>query len=279
MNRHLVSVALLFCIVSGGTILVAQEQTGEYKIGPRDLLEIRVLEVPDLNVERRVDDRGAIDLPMVGPFTVGGLTALEARSQLEDLLRTRYVNRATVSLNVKEFANKPIMVVGAVAKPGYLNASGKESLLQALSDAGGLTAAASKKIYILRKSDNGLSDVLEVSTENLYLGADPLWNVPIYPLDVINVPARANVKIFVIGESKTQGVIEFDADDRITLLSLIAKAGGLTDRASKMIRIKRRTPEGKDVEIRLSYKAVLAGSVPDPALEPNDVVVFEESFF
>ena len=32
--------------------ITAQENIGEYPIGPKDLLEIRVLEVPELNVER-----------------------------------------------------------------------------------------------------------------------------------------------------------------------------------------------------------------------------------
>ena len=281
MTRFRRSSILAFVIVRTLAAVVAsgQETTGEYRIGPRDLLEIRVLEIPDLNTERRVAENGTIDLPMLGAFNVGGSTALEARAQLEELLRSRYVNRATVSITIKEFANRPITVVGAVAKPGYLNGMSKWSLLDAISEAGGLSASAGKKIYVLRKTDNGLSDVLEISTDRLFRDADSLWNVPLQPLDVVNIPARANIKIFCIGEAKTQGVVEFDADDRITLLSLIAKAGGLTDRASKTIRIKRRTPDGKDVELRVSYKAILAGKEPDPVLQPNDVVVFEESFF
>jgi protein involved in polysaccharide export with SLBB domain len=87
------------------------------------------------------------------------------------------------------------------------------------------------------------------------------------------------VKVFCLGEVKNPGALEFDSDDRITLLSVIAKAGGLTDRASKTIRIKRKGPDGKDVETRVNYKAVIAGKQPDPTLKADDVVVVEESFF
>jgi polysaccharide export outer membrane protein len=257
----------------------AQEGSGDYRIGPKDLLEIRVLEITELNVERRVEDSGAIDLPLLGQFKVAGLTALEARSQLEDLLRAKYVNRANVSVVVKEFANKPITVVGAVNKPGSLTISGRFTLLQAISAASGLDASAGKKIYVLRRAENGLSDVLEVRTDDLFRGSTAMWNVPVFPSDVINIPARTTVKVFCLGEVKTPGALEFDSDDRLSLLSVIAKAGGLSDRASKTILVKRRGADGKDVEAKYNYKAVIAGKEPDPTLKADDVVVVQGSFF
>ena len=180
---------------------------------------------------------------------------------------------------IKDFANKPVTVVGAVQHPGPLTISGRWSLLQAISAAGGLTEAAGRKIYVLRRADNGLADTLEISTDDLFRTASQTWNVPIYPSDVVNVPARSTVKIFCIGEVKTPGAVEFSTDDRITLLSVLSKAGGLTDRASKTIRIKRRDASGKDVETVVDYKRVLSGKDPDPVLRGDDVVVIKESFF
>ena len=85
--------------------------------------------------------------------------------------------------------------------------------------------------------------------------------------------------MFCIGEVKTPGAVEFTTDDRITLLSVLAKAGGLTDRASKTIRIKRRDASGRDVETVVDYKRVLSGKDVDPVLKADDVVVIKESFF
>ncbi|HQP89299.1 MAG TPA: polysaccharide biosynthesis/export family protein, partial [Thermoanaerobaculia bacterium] len=126
--------------------LAAQPLTGEYRIGPRDLLEIKVLELPELNVERRVGDSGVIGLPLVGDVPMAGLTASESADRLSSILTAKYVNRANVTIVIKEYTNKPISVIGAVQKTGSLNVSGKWDLLQAISAAGGLRPDAGKKI-------------------------------------------------------------------------------------------------------------------------------------
>ena len=273
------SLVVLLVAILAPAALRAQNVSGEYRVGPRDLLEIKVMEIPELNVERRVSDAGTISLPMVGDFPVSGLTAAEVRSGLETLLKSKYVNRADVSVVIKEFGNKPISILGAVQRPGALNISGRWFLLQAISAAGGLTEAAGRKIYILRKGEKGLSETVEVPTDDLLRGATQTWDIPIYPGDVVNVPARSTVRIFCIGEVKTPGAIELSADDRITLLSVLSKAGGLTDKASKKIRIKRRDASDRDVETLYDYKRILAGKDPDPVLKGDDVVVVNESFF
>ena len=202
------------------------------------------------------------------------------RDRLQALLTAKYVNRANVSVVIKEFANKPVSILGAVGHAGSLNVSGRWDLLQAISSAGGLAGGAGRKIYVLRVAENGLSDRLEIDTDELFRKSSPIWNIPIYPSDVVNIPPKSNVKIFVIGEVKSPGAVDFDSDDRITLLSLVAKAGGLTDRAAKgSIRVKRRGPDGKDHETVLDYRRIISGKDPDPELKPDDVVIVKESFF
>lgn len=257
----------------------AQETITEYSIGPKDLLEIRVLEVPELNVERRVSDGGILDLPLLGQLSVSGMMATDVRNRVQSLLMAKYVNRANVSVTVKEFASKPVSIVGAVNKPGSLNISGRWYLLQAISAAGGLTEAAGKKIFVLRKADNGLSDTLEIKTDDLLRNNTIQWNVLLVPGDTVNIPARRTVKVFCLGEVKQAGALDFDSDDRISFLSVIARAGGLTDRASNSIRIKRRGPDGKDTQMVVNYRRVVSGKDPDPALKPDDVLIVKESFF
>lgn len=272
--------ALLLLFLPLSMPLVAQPLTGEYRIGPRDLLEIKVLELPELNVERRVGDTGVVSLPLVGDVPFAGLTATESADRLESILTAKYVNRANVTIVIKEYTNKPISVLGAVQKPGSLNVSGKWDLLQAISAAGGLGSSAGKKIYVLRRGESGLSDRLEIATDDLFVNPSPKWNVTIYPSDVINIPARTPVRVFFLGEVRRPGAIDFDADDRITLLSAIAKAGGLTDRAARgSIRIKRRGPDGKDTESTANYGRIISGKDPDPVLKSDDVIFVKESFF
>ena len=256
------------------------QETGEYRIGPKDLVEIKVFEVPDLNLERRVNENGDVALPLLGDFKVGGLTAGEAAARLEAMLTAKYVNRANVSVIVKEFSNKPVSVLGAVMRPGALNISGRWDLLQAISAAGGVTERAGRKLYVLRRAENGLSDQLEIDTAELFQRSSPWWNVPIWPSDVVNIPTRVIVKIFCLGEVKQPGALEFDGDDRLSLLTVIARAGGLTDRAARSnIRVKRRGPDGKDQEFNADYRRIVSGKDGDPELKPDDVVIVKESFF
>lgn len=255
------------------------DSLSDYPVGPKDLLEIRVLEIPELNLERRITDAGTIDLPMLGDFSVSGLTPIQVRDKLEKMLTAKYVNRANVSVVVKEFGNKPLSVVGAVQKPGSLNISGRWTLMQAISAAGGLTDRAGRTIYVLRHSDNGLADAIEIDVNELFHGSAARWNLPLLPGDVVNVEAKRTVRVFCLGAVKSPGALEFEADDRITLLSVIAKAGGFTDKASSKVLIKRRGPDGKDSEIVVSYSRVVSGKDRDPSLKPDDVVIVKESFF
>jgi polysaccharide biosynthesis/export protein len=267
------------CVLAASPLAGQEDQSADYQIGPKDLLEVKVLEIPELNVERRVSEGGTIELPLVGAFAVNGMSTAIASERLERVLTSKYVNRANVSIVVKEFANKPLSIVGAVAKPGSLNLSGRYTLLQAISSAGGLTSAAGKKIFVMRTADNGMTDILEIRTDDLFRASSGKWNIPVYPSDVVNIPARTTVKVFCMGEVKSPGALEFDSDDRITLLSVIAKAGGLTNRASKSVRIKRRGDDGKDVESVVNYNRVVSGDLPDPDLSGDDVVIVKESFF
>ena len=126
-----------------------------YRIGPKDLVAIQVYEVPELNGERRVGENGMINLPQLGDVAAVGLTAEELEARLRELL-SRYVQRATVNVDVLEFRSKPITVIGAVRQAGPLAFSGRWTLLEAITAAGGLSEGHGGKIYILRHADNGL---------------------------------------------------------------------------------------------------------------------------
>lgn len=269
-------------LLSALTILapVAAAQQGyDYLIGPRDVLELKVLELPDLNVDRRVLDSGGIDLPLLGLVNVAGITAADVRDRIEAMLTAKFVNRATVNVLIKEYGNKPISVFGAVGRPGALQSSGRWTLQQAILGAGGLTSAG-KKIFVLRSAENGLSDRIEVNTDEIFVRSSVIWNFPMYPGDIVTVPARTSVKVFCIGEFRTPGTMSFEEGERTTLLTLVAKTGGLTDRASKgKVIIKRRSADGRDEELVVSYSRILSGKDRDVELRNDDVVVVKESLF
>jgi hypothetical protein len=96
-----------------------------------------------------------------------------------------------------------------------------------------------------------------------------MWNIPIFPADVINVPPRSQIRVFCIEGSESPGAIDLSSDDRLSCSPVIARAGGLTDRASKNIRIKRRNPEGKDVESEYNFGRSSRGRIRTRRSKPT----------
>jgi polysaccharide export outer membrane protein len=252
----------------------------EYRIGPRDLVEIRVLEIQEMNVvERRVSENGTINLPFLGDVAAAGLTDAELAARLKAELERQLLQRASVSVQVREFRARPISVIGAVQQPGNLEFAGRWTLLEAITAAGGLAPNHGRTVSVLRHADNGLSDQIVIDLEDLLVRADPRVNVPIFPNDFINVAATLEVTIYFLGEVAQPGALTFKSTDRITLLTAVARAGGLTDRAARKILIRREDAAGKAQEITVDYKRVLAGKDRDVPLRAGDVVVVKESFF
>ena len=275
MNRaSSVAIGLALTFLAGTGAGAVPQDDWQYRVGPRDLLEVRVTQVPDLNVARSVGDDGTIDMPLIGQFPVAGLSTDEIRDRLATLL-SKYVKRPDVSVVIKELG-RPVSINGAVGHPGSLGV-GRWTLLEALTSVGGLAGNAGKTITIFRRSDNGLSDTLVVDLDDLYHSSDPRWNIPIRPGDAVNVAAKAAVTVYFIGQVKS-GPVTLDPDSP-TLLMAIAKAGGLSDRASNKIRIKRKGANGRTFEIQANYGRILSGKDPDMQLKQDDIILVKESFF
>lgn len=249
-----------------------------YRIGPKDLVQVQVFEVPELNVERRVNENGTINLPLIGDVDAAGLTQEELTARLKTLLESKYVQRASTNVEVREFRSKPISVIGAVKQPGNLAFSGRWTLLEAITAAGGLAESHGRLIYVLRRADNGLSDQIAVDADDLFVRADPKANIPIVANDLINVSPVVEVTVYCLGEVGKPGALTFKSTERISVLAVIARAGGLSDRAASKILVRRAQSAGGP-EVSVDYKRVLAGKDPDMTLAEGDVVVVKESFF
>jgi polysaccharide export outer membrane protein len=240
-----------------------------------DLVSVEVLEDDSLATETRVTESGAIELPHVDPVIIAGLTTNEAEQALGAALE-KYLQRATVTLRVVEFRSQPITLLGAVRKPGTLPFSGRWTLIDAVTEAGGLSETAGGKILVLRRASNGLSDQLLIDARDLLESGNSDVNITLVPNDLINVPIATDVTVFFIGEVSAPGAVVFRSTDRITLLAALARVGGRTERASNTV-IVRRFEVGD--ELRVNYKKLLAGSQPDIELSDGDLIIVKESFF
>ncbi len=261
--------------------VAAHAQSSAYTIGPKDMLQVKVFEAPELNGQGRVDDMGRVSLPILGDFEVGGRTRSEVEAELRGLLESRYLQegRATVTVEILEYRSRPINVIGAVKDPGALDLGSRWTLLEAITAAGGLAPSHGGKVFVIRTASNGLTDQIEVGIDDLFLRGEPRANLPIFAGDLVNVPEAVEVSVSCLGEVESPGLYRWSSSQRITLLAVIAQAGGLTERAARRISVRRAGPNGETQEFEVDYKQVISGRRPDPELHPGDVVFVKQSFF
>jgi polysaccharide biosynthesis/export protein len=274
-----IAVYLSLALPLYAAIAGAQGKSATYRIGPRDLLDIRVYEDDRLNGQRRVTEDGNVNLPLLGDVAVAGKTTAEVNLVLKKLLEEKYMQRASVDVQVLEFRSRPIAVIGAVKQPGNLQFSGRWTLLEALTAAGGVAENHGNVVYVMRRAENGLADQVTIDLDDLMVRGNPRVNIPIFANDLINVPGTIEVTIYCLGEVTRPGAQSFKSSERISVLTAIAHAGGLSDRASSRILIKRAAgPNGSPQEISVDYKKILSGKEPDLELRQGDVLVVKESF-
>jgi len=265
--------------------LLAQEAremfVKEYKVGAKDLLEIRVFELPELSQTVRVSEDGSISLPLLGRIEVQGLTKDTVEAKLAGLLEAKYLKNAQVSVFIKEYQSSQVAVIGAVEKPGTYELVGRMSLLQVISQAGGLKENASKEILVLREGRSGNTATIAINLKDLLLNGNQNLNIPLMPNDVVNVPVDQIIKVYVFGEVRNPGALQVKTSEKITLLQAIAQAGGTTENASKSrIVVKRKDPStGKETETRVNIKDIIGGKKPDIVLREGDVVYVPETIF
>jgi polysaccharide export outer membrane protein len=252
--------------------------TSDTKLGPRDVIDIKVFQDPTLNSRVAVNEDGQITLPLIGKIAVSGLTPVEVEARLKSQLESKVLTTADVSVQVVQYGNKPISVLGAVTRPGSIGMSGNVTLIQAITAAGGLANGYGKTLYVLRTGANGLTEQIAIDIDDLLVNGNADLNIPLAPNDVVNVPMDTPTTIYVLGEVMRPGTVQFRRSQNPTLLQALAGAGGLTDRASKTVMIKRIVG-GKPVSLNVNYRKITDGNAPDVPLLDNDTIVVRESLF
>lgn len=268
---------LLFSVpVPKAAVMPPKPENLDVVIGPEDLLEISVFDLPQFNATSRVAGDGTITMPLVGSIEVRGLTKKQVEAKISAALESKYVNDANVSVNIKEYKSRQVSVLGAVKTPGPYYVISHRTLLQLLSETGGLNSDASQKCYIFREG----AGRIEIDLHDLMVNGNQNLNVEIYPGDVVNFPAITKITVYVLGAVKTPGAVEMTSDMPVTLVAAIARAGGPSDSANKTgIQVRRKDENGQEQIIHVNLKDVLSGKTPDVPLQAGDIVNVPESFF
>lgn len=262
----------------------AQQQTvdNRYRIGPGDVLEVRVSRAPELSRDGvRVDQRGMIRMPMwtddvpAACLTEGELSASIAKIYL------KYKTNPHVDVFVKEFQSQPVAVTGAVRSASNFKLQRQVRLLELLSFAGGPSEAAGQTIQVVHAGgpniceQGGDASASEMDGLVSYKLEDTLRGIPeanpyVRPGDIVRVLEADQV--YVVGNVLRPTMIPLK--EPITVSRAIAYAGGTAPATKKdKVRIIRQTPGSTTKqEIFVDLGAIEKRKAEDIALLANDIV-------
>ena len=263
----------------------AVENTNDYVLGPDDQISIWVADAPDISAKPvNIDPGGFISLPLVGLVRASGLTVRQLDERLSSVLKPYFV-QPQVAVSVVEFRSQPVSVLGAVNQPGVHQLRGHKTLVEVLSEAGGIKNDAGYTVKITRRMEwgriplpnarddaSGQFSVASVELKAIMSAKNPEENILIRPHDVISVPPGELV--YVVGEVTKAGGFVLADRETFSVLQALSMAGGLTrEAAPQHARILRETETGaKRTEIPVNVKDILSGKAKDVALRSEDIL-------
>ena len=245
----------------------AADNSSSLRLGPGDLLEVGVYNVPELATKARVGNSGDVYLPLIDYVHVGDLTVEEAQTLIEKRLDDGgFVRNPHVTIFLDESASQGVTILGEVARPGIYPSLGDRRLYDMISAAGGFTPSAGRKVSIIRQHSQTPPITVNLPRN---LADDLQDNLEILPGDTITVP-KAPI-IYVVGDVARPAGLLVD-NGNLTVLQALALAGG-ANRTAKMsgVAIIRKGPTGM-TETRVPLKKMLEAKAPDVDLRADDIL-------
>lgn len=268
---------------------VSARADDRYRIGPGDVLDIRVMSgrlSPELSRDNvRVDGRGMIRIPMIeDEVQAACLTEGELARNIRGLY-LKYKNNPHVDVFVKEYNSQPVAVIGAVGKPGQFQLQRRVRLLELLTFAGGPSERAGARIQLVRQQErplcertpaigatatDELANVLFSFDRNETLRGEERANPYVVPGDIISLPEADQA--YVVGNVLRPSSIPLK--EPITVTQAIAMSGGtMPDTKSDKVRIIRQVKGSTTkTEIYVDLKAIDKRQAEDVVLQANDIV-------
>ena len=274
-------ISILALFLGFPLITSAQPQDDRYRIGPADVLDIRIYNRPHLSRDAvRVEGNGMIRMPLIE-------TEIKAACQTEGELAkeistryARYYKNLQVDVFIKEYHSRQVAVIGAVNDQSRFELQRRVRLLELLTYAKGPSTRAGQTINIVHSTaaspckeaadDGDASAVFSSYKLSDVLQGDPKSNPYLEPGDIVTLPEADQV--YVVGNVYMPLTIPLR--EPITLTRAIAMAGGLKQDTKKdKIRVLRQEP-GSSVrkEITVDLSAIEKKSSDDLALLPNDII-------
>jgi polysaccharide export outer membrane protein len=168
--------------------VVSRGAPEDYQIGEGDVLQITVWGEKEASVPSVVvRPDGKISMPLIKEIVVAGMTPTQVERAVTDQL-SKVIKGADITVVVVEINSKKVYIIGAVKKEGPLPYTYRMTIMQALTEAGGLTDYAKrKKIYVIR-NENGRQFKLLFNYDAILRGEHMEQNIQLIAGDQIVVP-------------------------------------------------------------------------------------------
>lgn len=287
-------------------ILVSPDE--DYVIGPRDVIEIKIDDAPELSITASVNADGTFLMPYLKRVTAGGKRTEDLSKEIADRLRGKYLKDPSVLVSVKQFNSRAFFILGAAKRPGVYQIEGHPSLIKLITVAGGLAENHGSIAFILHeakkkpaslerevadskpaspdaknlmpKSAEGNTEdepeyaVRTVNINNLFAGVIPK-DMILEPGDIVNIPISD--VFFVAGEVNAPG--SFPLSEGTTLRQAIALSQGMTYNAAsgQCVIFRQDRATGQRQEIPIDVGAVMKGKGTDVTILANDIVIVPNS--
>lgn len=265
---------------------------GGYQIGVGDILDIHVNDEEEISGRYQVDQSGRVKISLLSsPLDAAGTTTFDLASRISDELKKQQILRdPSTTVLILRAVTQTVSILGAVIRPGLYPVEKPSTLLDVISQAGGLAPNAGNTLTIFHGSETPGSPATATSAAvsgapaatvnltDLLAAKNPALNLPVHPGDVITVNTASVV--FVVGSVGRPGAFAIqDRRSQMTVLQAVAMAEGPLPNASlgKTIIIRQSTSSSERQEIPVDLKKVMRGKVSDQVLEANDILFVPQS--
>jgi polysaccharide export outer membrane protein len=250
-----------------------------YRIGPGDVLDIRILNRPNLSRDAvRVEGSGMIRMPLIDDeIQAACKTEGELAKEIAEKY-TKFYRKPQVDVFIKEYHSRQVAVIGAVNEQSRFELQRQIRLLELLTYAKGPSAKAGQTINVVHSTraslckDPAVDDLESFSSYRLSdtLRGDPKANPMLQAGDIITLPEAD--QIYVVGNVYTP--ITIPLKEPITLSTAVAMAGGLKQDSKKdKVRLVRQEPGSQlKKEMIIDLSAIEKKKAEDITLMPNDII-------
>ncbi|PYS61450.1 MAG: hypothetical protein DMF74_16350 [Acidobacteria bacterium] len=275
-----------------GSASIDEQGVRGYRLGPGDILDVRIWGQSDLNSTIEIDEDGNISsLPFIDdPIPAKCRTEREIQKSVTDAY-AKYLVKPRVSVRIVERKSRPPATIwGAVHMPTRVPMLRRVQLHEMVAAASGFTDNVGGTIMVIHTIPELCSEPGDLATQKTSQSSD-IGQLQTYKINALRMGDENGDPFIRPGDIVyvTQGDLVFVTGsvalpqtvimrDRMMLTEAIARAGGPQRLADPWVHILRKKDDksGQQEDIKVNYKAVRQGKVQDVVLKPYDVIEVDE---